>query len=89
MRRIPLVLKGDPLTKVKIHDICKFASSLSLMQHMDVKELLKAMRWKSSSAFFRHYLTLTPRPTQAVLVPGGTIAADEVVDDPQEGPSGV
>ena len=84
-----IVLKGDPFAKVKVHDIRKFASSLSLMQHMDVKELLNAMRWKSSSAFFRHYLILTPRPTQAVLVPGGTIAADEVVDDPQAGPSGV
>ena len=40
-----IVLKGDPAAKVKVHDIRKFASSLSLMQLMDVKDLLGAMRW--------------------------------------------
>ena len=84
-----IVLKGDPTAKVKVHDIRKFASSLSLMQHMDVKDLLNAMLWKSSSAFFRHYLILTSRPTQAVVVPGGAISTEDVVDDPQAAPSGI
>ena len=38
-----IVLKGDPAAKVKVHNICKFASSLSLMQLMVVKDLLNAM----------------------------------------------
>ena len=84
-----IVLKGDPTAKVKVHDIRKFASSLSLMQLMDVKDLLNAMHWKSSSVFFRHYLTLTSRPTQPIVVPGGPISSDVDVDDPQPGPSGM
>ena len=57
-----LVLKGDPVTKFKDHDIRKFAASLSLILLMDVKDLLSAMHWKSSSDFFRHYLTITHIP---------------------------
>ena len=84
-----IVLKGDPAAKVKVHDIHTFASSLSLMQLMDVKDLLSAMRWKSSSPFFRHYLTLTSRPLQPITVPGGPITSEGNVDDPVPGPSGV
>ena len=47
-----IVHKVDPAAKVKVHDIRKFASSLSLMQLMDVEDLLNAMNWKTSSAFF-------------------------------------
>ena len=83
-----IVLKADPDAKVKVHDIRKFASSLSLMQCMDVKDLLNAMRWKSSSAFFRHYLSLTSRPTQSVAIPSGVMSPDNDLDDPQAGPSG-
>ena len=83
-----IVLKADPAAKVKVHDIRKFASSLSLMQCMDVKDLLNAMRWKSSSAFFRHYIFLTSRPTQSVAFPSGMLTPDDVLDDPKAGPSG-
>ena len=82
-----LVLKADPAAKVKVHDIRKFASSLSLMQCMDVKGLLNAMRWKSSSAFFRHYLSITTRPSQPVSIPCGVMSPDNDLDDPQAGPS--
>ena len=39
-----IVLKADPDAKVTVHDIRMFASSFSLMQCMDVKDLLDAMR---------------------------------------------
>ena len=82
-----IVLKADPAAKVKVHDIRKFASSLSLMQCMDVKDLLNAMRWKSSSAFFRHYLSITARPSHTVAIPSGVLSPDAVLDDPQAGPT--
>ena len=78
---------AGPDTKVKALDIRKFASSLSLMQCMDVKTLLNSMRWKSSSAFFRHYLSITSRPTRSIAIPSGVLSADEDMDDPQPGPS--
>lgn len=77
------VLEGDPTAKVKVHDIRKLASSLSLMQHMDVKDVMEAMQWKSSSAFYRHYLTVLARPSQSLVIPGGQIHPDEEPDDPR------
>ena len=84
-----LVLKGDPVARFKVHDIRKFASSLSLMLLMDVKDLLSAMNWKSPSVFYRHYLTITSRPLQPILLPGGLSAPGLDVDDPAPGTSGV
>ena len=66
-----LILKGDPSSKVKIHDVRKFASSLSFMNNMDIKELLHAMNWKSSTAFFKHYLSVISIPRQPIVIPGG------------------
>ena len=71
------VLNGDPSAKAKVHDIRKFASSLSLMKHRDVKDVLTAMDWKSSRAFFKHYLMILPRPSQAVSIPGGSLMFED------------
>ena len=68
---VKLILKGDPETKVKVHDIRKYASSLAFMKMMDIKDLLHSMKWKSSSAFYRHYLFPTSTPCQDIAVPGG------------------
>ena len=65
-----LILHGDP-----VHDIRKFAASLSFIQCMDVKELLKSIAWKSPAAFFRHYLIPTSRPLITVAIPGVSITS--------------
>ena len=70
------VLNGDPSAKAKVHDIRKLASSLSLMEHRDIKDVLSAMEWKSSSAFYKHYLTILARPNQTISIPGGTISSN-------------
>ena len=59
------------------------------MQLMDVKDLLIAMNWKSSSAFFKYYLTITSRTLQPVSLPGGPLASVEDVDESVPGTSGV
>ena len=58
------------------------------MQLMDVMDLLNAMNCKSSLAFFRHYLTIIERPLQTLALPGGPLASDDGVDDPQPVTSG-
>ena len=68
-----LILCGDPVARVKVHDIRKFAASLSFIQCMDVKELLKSMAWRSPAAFYRHYLIPASRPVTTVAIPGGLI----------------
>ena len=83
-----IILKGNLVTCFKVHDIRKFVSSLSLMHLMDVKDLLRAMKWEWSSAFFRHYLTITSRPLQPLALPGGPSIPDDSADDPAPGTSG-
>ena len=56
---------------------------------MDLKDLLSAMNWKSSSVFFRNYLTITSRPLKPVALPGGPLASADDVDDPVPGTPGV
>ena len=41
------------------------------MNNMDIKELLHAMNWKSSTAFFKHYLSVISIPRQPKVIPGG------------------
>ena len=74
---VKLILKGDPQNKPKVHDIRKYASSLSFMNSMDIKDLLHSMHWKSSAAFYRHYMFATNNPSQAVAVPGRILPQTE------------
>ena len=74
---VKLILKGDSQNKVKVHDIRKYASSLSFMDSMDIKDLLHSMHWKSSAAFYRHYMFATTTPNQAVAIPGRCIRRDD------------
>ena len=76
-----LILKGDPASKPRVRDIRKMSSSLSFMNNMNIKELLTAMNWKSSSAFYRHYLVALNRPSQDVIIPGGTMMNYEDEED--------
>ena len=63
----------DPETKVKVHDIRKYTSSLASMKRKAIMDLLHSMNWKSSFAFYRHYLFLSTSPCHDVAVPGGRI----------------
>ena len=64
------------------------ASSLSFMNNMDIKELLSAMNWKSSSAFYRHYLIALNRPSQDVIIPGRTLMNQEDDEESDASESG-
>ena len=81
---VKLILKGNSQNKVKVHDIRKYASSLSFMDLMDIKDLLHSMHWKSSAAFYRHYMLATTSPNQAVAIPGRCLRRnddDNIPDD--------
>ena len=83
-----LIIKRDPSSKPNVHDIRKMASSLSFMNNMDIKELLSAKNWKSSSAFYRHYLVALNGPFQDVIIPGGTLMNQEEDEESDASESG-
>ena len=47
------------------------------MNSMDIKDLLHSMHWKSSAAFYKHYMFATNNPSQAVAVPGRILPQTE------------
>ena len=54
------------------------------MDSMDIKDLLHSMHWKSSAAFYRHYMFATTTPNKTVAIPGRCIRPDDdenITDD--------
>ena len=62
-------LLGDPQTRVKVHDVRKYATSYALTETMLVGELVKAVGWSSSGTSFRYYLTKTEPLPMPVSLP--------------------
>ena len=66
---INIVLLGDPQTRVKVHDVRKYATSCALAETMLVGELVRTVGWSSAGTFFRYYLTQTEPLPMPVSLP--------------------
>ena len=64
-----LILEADPLTKVKVHDVRKYAASQALAQTMLVGDVTRAMGWSGTSTFFKYYLSPTEPLTVRAALP--------------------
>ena len=64
-----LVLEADEETRVKVHDVRKYASSCSLAQTMLIGELTNAIGWSSPVTFYKHYLSATEPLAVNVVLP--------------------
>ena len=65
-----IILRADPATKAKVHDIRKYASSVSFANTMLVGNLVEAMNWSSPAIFFKFYFTQTEPLNTLVALPG-------------------
>ena len=54
-----LILQADPNTKVKIHDVRRYASSCALAETMLMGDLVSSMNWSNQATFVKFYLTQT------------------------------
>ena len=64
-----LILKADPMTKVKVHDVRKYAASCSLAETMIVGDLVEALNWSSAATFYKYYFTQTDTLNSPVALP--------------------
>ena len=64
-----LILMADPVTKAKVHDVRKYASSYALINTMLVGELVSAMNWSSPVTFFKFYFTQAEPLNRPVSLP--------------------
>ena len=64
-----IIRLADPVAKIKVHEVRKYASSLSFINSMLVGELTSAMNWKSPAAFYKFYFTQVEPPKTPVILP--------------------
>ena len=64
-----LIIKADPMTKVKVHDVRKYAASCSLAETMIVGDLVEALNWSSAATFYKYYFTQTDTLNGPVALP--------------------
>ena len=64
-----LITEADPQTKVKVHDIRKYAASCSLQQDMLVGDLTEDFNWSSPAIFYKYYFIQTDPLSMPVALP--------------------
>ena len=62
---------ADPVTRIRAHDVRKYASSCSFVNTMLVGDLVSAMNWSSPATFFKFYFTQTEPLCTPVALPVG------------------
>ena len=64
-----LITEADPNTRAKVHDIRKYAASISLQQDMIVGDLIEDFNWSSAATFYKFYFMQTEHPGMPVSIP--------------------
>ena len=64
-----LITEADPHTRAKVHDIRKYAASISLQQDMIVGDLIEDFNWSSAATFYKFYFMQTEHPGMPVSIP--------------------
>ena len=65
-----LILASNPDAKVKVHDIRKYSASYSLIETMDISEVVSSIGWKSPYTFWKFYMAQTEPLSLQVVLPG-------------------
>ena len=64
-----LITEADPDTRAKVHDIRKYAASITLQQDMLVGDLIEDFNWSSPATFYKFYFIQTENPGMPVSTP--------------------
>ena len=64
-----LITEADPDTRAKVHDIRKYAASITLQQDMLVGDLIEDFNWSSPATFYKFYFMQTENPGMPVSTP--------------------
>ena len=64
-----LITEADPDTRAKVHDIRKYAASITLQQDMLVGDLIEDFNWRSPATFYKFYFMQPENPGMPVSTP--------------------
>ena len=65
-----LIQTAEPSVKATVHDVRKYASSQSLLETMQISEVVEAVNWKSPHTFWKYYMFPTKPLVRAAILPG-------------------
>ena len=69
-----LIIQADPLVKVKVHDVRKFAAAFTLSETMQASNMIDALHWKSPHTFWKFYMCTTPPLSRPAILPGSSFS---------------
>ena len=64
-----VILMADPGVRARVHDVRKYAASLSFTNTMATEDLMQAMNWSSPVTFFKFYFCQTEPLDRPVTLP--------------------
>ena len=64
-----LITEADPDTRAKVHDIRKYAASMTLQRDMIVGDLIEDFNWSSPATFYKFYFMQTEHPGMPISIP--------------------
>ena len=64
-----LITEADPDTRARVHDIRKYAASITLQQDMLVGDLIQDFNWSSPATFYKFYFMQAEHPGRPVKTP--------------------
>ena len=65
-----LIQTAEPSVKATVHDVRKYASSQSLLETMQISEVVEAVNWRSPHTFWKYYMFPTKPLVRAAILPG-------------------
>ena len=64
-----LITSADPNSKVKVHEVRKYAASHSLAETMVIGDLVSNFNWSSPAVFYKYYFMQTETLSKPVSLP--------------------
>ena len=77
------ILSTNPDVKVKVHDIRKYSASYSLIETMDISEVVSSIGWRSPYTFWKFYMAQTEPLSLNVVLPCVSNSTEVTTQKPQ------
>ena len=75
-----LITEADPDNRARMHDIGKYAASITLQQEMLVGDLIQDFNWSSPATFHKFYFMQTEHTGRPVKTPAGKSTVSHDLD---------
>ena len=72
-----LIQAAEPSVKATVHDVRKYAASQSLLETMQISEVVEAVNWRSPHTFWKYYMFPTKPLVRAAVLPGSATSSGD------------